>query len=55
VKIYKGEVKDEQGEPIKNAIVEISYKETGENVQVKVNGDDGKFTAVVMADEEQKT
>lgn len=53
VKIYKGEVKDEQGEPVQDAIVEISYKETGENVQVKVNGDDGKFTAVVMADEEQ--
>ncbi len=50
VKIYKGEVKDEAGEPIKDAIVEISYKESGENIQVKVNGDDGKFTAVVNAD-----
>lgn len=53
VKIYKGEVRDEHGAPIEDAVVEISYKESGENVQVKVNGDDGKFTAVVMADEEQ--
>ncbi|MBK6524363.1 MAG: OmpA family protein [Crocinitomicaceae bacterium] len=53
VKIYKGEVKDEAGEPIKDAIVEVSYKESGESVQVKVNGDDGKFTAVVMADLEE--
>ncbi|MBI3133079.1 MAG: OmpA family protein [Bacteroidetes bacterium] len=53
VKIYKGVVKDQQGNPVEDALVEISYKETGENIQVKVNGDDGKFTAVVMADEEQ--
>ena len=53
VKIYKGVVKDQDGEPVKDAVVEISYKETGENVEVKVNGDDGKFTAVVMADQEQ--
>lgn len=53
VKIYKGEVKDQKGEPVEDAIVEVSYKETGESMQVKVNGDDGKFTAVVMADEEQ--
>jgi outer membrane protein OmpA-like peptidoglycan-associated protein/tetratricopeptide (TPR) repeat protein len=52
VKIYKGVVKDQQGEPVKDAIVEVSYKESGESTQVKVNGDDGKFTAVVMADEE---
>lgn len=53
VKIFKGEVKDQQGEPVQDAIVEVSYKETGESVQVKVNGDDGKFTAVVKADVEQ--
>jgi len=38
---------------VKDAIVEVSYKESGESIQVKVNGDDGKFTAVVRADEEQ--
>lgn len=52
VKIYKGEIKDEEGKPIEDATVEVSYKESGENVQIKVNGDDGKFTAVIMADEE---
>lgn len=53
VKILKGEVKDEKGQPVEDAIVEVSYKESGESVQVKINGDDGKFTAIVRADEEQ--
>ncbi len=53
VKFYKGEVKDEDGEPVKDAVVEISYKNTDETVQVKVNGDDGKFAAVVNVDEDE--
>lgn len=53
VKIYKGIVKNQQGEPVEDATVEVSYKETGESVEFKVNGDDGTFTAVVMAEEEQ--
>jgi len=53
VKIFKGEVTDQKGNAVKDAIVEVSYKESGESIQVKVNGDDGKFTAVVRADEEQ--
>ena len=53
IKIYKGEVKDEKGDPIKNATVEVSYKDSGESFEVKVNGDDGKFTTIVKADEKQ--
>lgn len=51
VKFLKGIVKDEEGEPIKDAVVEISYKDSKENVEVKVNGDDGKFAAIVNVDE----
>ncbi len=49
----KGEVKDDNGEPVKDATVEVSYKNSGESVEIKVNGDDGKFAAVVKVDEEE--
>lgn len=52
VKFVKGVVKDEMGDPVKDAVVEVSYKETGESVEIKVNGDDGKFAAIVNVDEE---
>lgn len=52
VKLFKGEVKDDMGNPVKDAVVEISYKETGENIEIKVNGDDGKFAAIVNVDDE---
>jgi len=47
VLLLKGEVKNEKGEPVKDATVEISYQGSDETVEVKVNGDDGKFVAVV--------
>lgn len=53
VKFFKGEVKDEDGEPVQDAVVEISYKDTEESVEVQVNGDDGKFAAVVNVDEDE--
>lgn len=53
VKFFKGVVKDEAGEPIKDAVVEISYKDSKENVEIKVNGDDGKFAAIVNVDEDK--
>lgn len=52
VKFVKGIVKDELGDPIKDAVVEVSYKETGESIEIKVNGDDGKFAAIVNVDED---
>jgi len=53
VLFLKGEVKDDNGDPVKDAKVEVSYKESGESVEVKVNGDDGKFAAVVKVDEDK--
>ncbi len=53
VLFVKGEVKDEEGDPIKDAKVEIQYNEKGESVEVNINGDDGKFAAVIEVDEPQ--
>jgi outer membrane protein OmpA-like peptidoglycan-associated protein len=53
VMMIKGEAIDDEGEPIKDAKVEISYKNSGKSVEVKINGDDGKFAAIVEVDEVQ--
>jgi outer membrane protein OmpA-like peptidoglycan-associated protein/tetratricopeptide (TPR) repeat protein len=53
VMMIKGEAVDDEGEPIKDAKVEISYKNSGKSVEVKINGDDGKFAAIVEVDEVQ--
>jgi outer membrane protein OmpA-like peptidoglycan-associated protein/tetratricopeptide (TPR) repeat protein len=47
VVIVKGELKDEKGEPITDASIEITYNATGEKERFQVNGDDGKYAAVV--------
>ncbi len=47
VAILKGELKDENGQPAKDATIEISYEGSDEIAQVKVNGNDGKYAAVV--------
>jgi outer membrane protein OmpA-like peptidoglycan-associated protein len=44
---------DEQGKPIEGAEVEITYNDTGEKTQFKVNGDDGKYAAVVKVSQKQ--
>ncbi len=46
VTIMKGTLKDEKGNPIKDASIEVAY-ENGEKSSVKVNGDDGKYAVVV--------
>jgi outer membrane protein OmpA-like peptidoglycan-associated protein len=53
VVILKGELVDEQGKPIEGAEVEITYNDTGEKTQFKVNGDDGKYAAVVKVSQKQ--
>ena len=53
VLFVKGEVKNDEGEPVKDATVEVTYKESGESNEVKVNGDDGKWAAVINVDEEE--
>ena len=47
VTIMKGELKDENGKPIKDASIEVAYNGSGEKSTVKVNGDDGKYAVVV--------
>jgi outer membrane protein OmpA-like peptidoglycan-associated protein/tetratricopeptide (TPR) repeat protein len=53
VVLVKGEVKSETGEPVKDATVEVSYKGSEESVEVKVNGDDGKYAAIVKVEEDK--
>ncbi|MEX1001851.1 MAG: OmpA family protein [Crocinitomicaceae bacterium] len=53
VLFIKGEVIDDKGQPVKDAIVEVSYKASKKNVEVNVNGDDGKYAAVINVDEDQ--
>lgn len=53
VAILKGELKDEQGEPVKDATIEITYANSDKVSQVKVNGDDGKYAAVVKLDKKE--
>jgi len=53
VMMIKGQAADDEGEPLKGAKVAISYKETGESVEININGDDGKFAAIVNIEEEQ--
>ena len=43
----KGQLLDENGNGIKNATVTISYNESGTSNTFQVNGDDGKYTAVI--------
>lgn len=53
VAMIKGSVVDDKGEPIKDATVQVSYKDSKETVEVKVNGDDGKFAAIINVEKEQ--
>ncbi|MFZ9027946.1 MAG: OmpA family protein [Crocinitomicaceae bacterium] len=53
VAIVKGDLKDENGEPVKDATIEIAYEGSEEVTEVKVNGDDGKFAAIVKTSKPQ--
>lgn len=53
VTILKGELKDEKGEPVKDATIEIAYAGSDEVTNVKVNGDDGKYAVVVKTETKQ--
>jgi outer membrane protein OmpA-like peptidoglycan-associated protein len=50
VAILKGELRDEQGLPVKDATIEVAYSDSDKVTQVKVNGDDGKYATVVKLD-----
>jgi len=47
VMVLKGKVKDDEGKPIQNAKVELTYNESKEKEQIKVNNDDGTYAAIV--------
>lgn len=53
VAILKGELKDENGAAVENATIEIAYEGSDEVTQVKVNGTDGKYAAVIKTDTKQ--
>jgi len=53
VVILKGTLTDDSGKPISNAKIEVSYNETGETQTFDVNGDDGKYAAVVKVSKSQ--
>lgn len=53
VAIIKGELKDSNGEAIEGATIEIAYENSDEVTTVKVNGNDGKYAAIVRTDKVQ--
>lgn len=53
VAILKGELKDEDGNPVKDATIEIAYEGNDAVETIKVNGDDGKYAAIVKTEKKQ--
>jgi outer membrane protein OmpA-like peptidoglycan-associated protein/tetratricopeptide (TPR) repeat protein len=53
VMLVKGQVKDQSGEPVQDAKVEITYNETKAKEEVKVNGDDGSYATIVKIERNQ--
>lgn len=53
VAIVKGELKDENGVPVENATIEISYENSNKVEKIKVNGSDGRYAAIVKTDVKQ--
>ena len=49
----KGVLKDENGSPVSNATIEVAYEGSDEITHVKVNGDDGKYAAIVKTEKKQ--
>ena len=47
VALIKGDLKDENGEVVENATIEIAYEGSDEVTEIKVNGDDGKYAAII--------
>ena len=47
VTIMKGQLNDENGDPITDATIEVAYDGTNEKSKVRVNGNDGRYAVVV--------
>lgn len=53
VAVMKGELKNDSGEPINDATIEIAYANSDKVETVKVKGDDGKYAAIVKTSKSQ--
>lgn len=53
VALVKGELKEPNGDPVKDATIEIAYANSDKVDHVKVNGDDGKYAAVINMEDSQ--
>jgi outer membrane protein OmpA-like peptidoglycan-associated protein len=53
VVVVKGTLQDDQGQPVQDAEIEITYENSDEVQKVRVNGNDGKYAAIVKSDEKQ--
>lgn len=53
VALIKGEIKSSDGKPVQNASIEVSYEGTGKTEKIKVNGDDGKYAAIIKTSQPQ--
>ena len=53
VALVKGELKDELGEAVTDAVIEIAYEGSDEVTEIKVNGDDGKYAAIIKTEVKQ--
>ena len=51
VLFVKGELKGKPGEEIKDVSIDINYAQSGKTETIKVKGNDGKYAAVIQAEE----
>ena len=47
--ILRGDLTDEDGDPVEDATIEVMYEGSDEVTQVKVNGNDGHYATVVKS------
>lgn len=53
VTIIKGDLKDNEGNPVENASIEIAYEGSDKVEKVRVNGNDGRYAAVIKTEKPQ--
>lgn len=53
VALIKGELKDDSGQPVKDATIQVMYEGADTLTEIKVNGDDGKYAAIVKTKKNQ--
>jgi len=53
VALIKGELKDQNGEVVEDAVIEVAYEGSEEVTKIKVNGDDGKYAAIIKTKDKQ--